>query len=55
MTAESLKMLTPKEQLIFVEEYLPDAWNLLQGIASTELPRYDDNDEVIREDEKHET
>lgn len=49
MEIKTLKNLNLKEQLLFVESYLPDAWEYLQDIASApKLPQFDDNDEFIR-------
>ena len=52
MELKSLKALDLKQQLLFVESYLPDAWEYLQDIAAAKLPQFDDNDEMItKEDE----
>jgi hypothetical protein len=32
---------------LFVESYLPDAWEYLQDISGMKLPTYDDNDEIV--------
>ena len=47
-----LRNLSVKEQLIFAESYLPDAWEFLHDTAQAELPKFDDNDEIIKEEEK---
>lgn len=45
---KELKNLSLKEQLLFVESYLPDAWEYLHDIASApKLPQFDDNDDMI--------
>ena len=45
---KELKNLNLKEQLLFVESYLPDAWEYLHDIASApKLPLFDDNDNMI--------
>ena len=44
---KALKDLDLKQQLLFVESYLPDAWEYLRDTCSTKLPEYDDNDEVV--------
>jgi hypothetical protein len=45
---KKLREMSLKQQLLFVESYLPDAWDFLQDVAK--LPKYDDNDEPIKED-----
>jgi hypothetical protein len=63
---EELRKLSIKEQLLFVESYLPDAWEYLHDINGVPLPKYDDNDEVVswgltpqdvdkKEDKNHES
>jgi hypothetical protein len=42
---KSLRKLNTQEQLLFVESYLPDAYEYLTDIGR--LPTYDDNDEVV--------
>jgi hypothetical protein len=42
-----LRKLSIKEQLLFVESYLPDAWEYLHDINGVPLPKFDDNDEVV--------
>lgn len=48
--------MTLKEQLLYIETHFPDAWEYLHDIANSnvELPRFDENDEVIKEDKRHE-
>lgn len=46
MEIKALKSLDLNQQLLFVESYLPDAWEFLQDVAR--LPKYDDNDEIIQ-------
>lgn len=47
---EELRKLSIKEQLLFVESYLPDAYEYLTDTGR--LPTFDDNDEWVKED-KH--
>ena len=47
---KSLRKLNTQEQLLFVESYLPDAYEYLTDIGR--LPTFDDNDEWVKED-KH--
>lgn len=42
---ELLRKLNTKEQLLFVESYLPDAYEYLTDTGR--LPTFDDNDEVV--------
>ncbi len=42
---EVLRKLNTKEQLLFVESYLPDAYEYLTDTGR--LPTFDDNDEVV--------
>lgn len=44
---KALKDLDLKQQLLFVESYLPDAWEYLHDTAGAPLPKFDDNDEVV--------
>lgn len=44
---KALRNLDLKQQLLFVESYLPDAWEYLRDISGTKLPQFDDNDEVV--------
>lgn len=44
---KALKDLDLKQQLLFVESYLPDAWEYLRDTAGVQLPKFDDNDEVV--------
>lgn len=59
MELKALKDLDLKQQLLFCESYLPDAWEYLQDIAGVQLPKFDDNDEVVswgttvEEEKKH--
>lgn len=46
-----LRTLSTKEQLLFAESFLPDAWEYLHDIPKSELPKYDDNDEIVKEDD----
>ena len=47
MELKSLKALDLKQQLLFVESYLPDAWEYLHDTAGVPLPKYDDNDDLV--------
>jgi hypothetical protein len=44
------KEMTLGEQLLFLECFLPDAWEYLHDISKIRLPKYDENDEIIKED-----
>lgn len=46
-TLKALKNLDLRQQLLFVESYLPDAWEYLRDTNSLKLPKFDDNDEII--------
>lgn len=47
-TLKSLGQMSLDKQLLFVESYLPDAWEYLHDIASAaELPIFDDNDDMV--------
>ena len=53
METKELKSLNLKEQLLFVESFLPDAWEYLHDIASApKLPQFDDNDDMISAERK---
>lgn len=57
-TLKSLGQMSLDKQLLFVESYLPDAWEYLHDIASAaELPIFDDNDDMIScgEEDNHAT
>lgn len=47
MELKALKDLDLKQQLLFCESYLPDAWEYLRDMAGVQLPKFDDNDEVV--------
>lgn len=49
-----LRELSLKQQLLFVESYLPDAWEYLHD-TSAKLPKFDDNDELVKEDDFNES
>ena len=54
MELKSLKNLDLKQQLLFVESYLPDAWEYLNDIGNApKLPQFDDNDEWVGKEDKH--
>ena len=44
---KKLRDLDLKQQLLFCEAYLPDAWEFLHDISKIKKPVFDDNDEVI--------
>jgi len=46
---KALRNLDLKQQLLFVESYLPDAYEYLTDTANSKLklPKYDDNDELV--------
>ena len=46
---KTLKGLSLRQQLLFCEAYLPDAWEYLHD-TSAQLPKFDDNDELMKED-----
>jgi hypothetical protein len=46
ITLKALKSLDLKQQLLFVESYLPDAYEYLTDTG--ELPKFDENDEIIK-------
>jgi hypothetical protein len=41
-----LREMSLKQQLLFVETYLPDAYEYLKDTG--ELPKFDENDEIIK-------
>lgn len=47
MELKALKELDLKQQLLFVESYLPDAWEYLHDTSGMKLPKFDDNDEIV--------
>lgn len=55
MDLKSLKDLDLKQQLLFCESYLPDAYEYLTDIGKVNLPKFDDNDEWITEEANHAT
>jgi hypothetical protein len=52
---KKLRGLDLRQQLLFVESYLPDAWEFLHDTAGVQLPKFDDNDEWITEGDNHAT
>ena len=44
---KALKDLDLKQQLLFVESYLPDAWEYLHDTVGLQLPKFDDDDEMV--------
>ena len=44
---KALKGLDLNQQLLFVESYLPDAWEYLHDTEGVKLPKFDDNDELV--------
>lgn len=55
VTLKALKELDLRQQLLFCEAYLPDAWEYLNDINGVQLPKFDDNDEWITEEDNHAT
>ena len=51
MEIKALKSLDLKQQLLFCESFLPDAWEYLSDAGNTCLPKYDDNDEIVTGEE----
>ena len=49
VTLKALKGLSLRQQLLFCEAYLPDAWEYLHD-TNAQLPKFDDNDELMKED-----
>jgi hypothetical protein len=47
ITLRALKSLDLKQQLLFVESYLPDAYEYLKDTNGVPLPKYDDNDDLV--------
>ena len=49
----NFERMSLKDQLLYIETHLPDAWEYLHDIANSKikLPKYDEDDEVIEEDE----
>ena len=47
VTLKTLKDLDLRQQLLFCEAYLPDAWEYLRDIAGVQLPKFDDNDDLV--------
>jgi len=44
---KKLREMSLKQQLLFCESYLPDAWEFLHDIGKIKKPVFDDDDEVI--------
>jgi hypothetical protein len=44
---KKLRSLDLKQQLLFCEAYLPDAYEFLRDTNRIKLPKFDENDEVI--------
>ncbi len=55
ITLKALKGLDLKQQLLFVESYLPDAWEYLTDTNGVQLPMFDDNDELVVKGDNHAT
>lgn len=47
----NFERMSLKDQLIYIETHMPDAWEYLHDISKAELPKYDEDDEVVEEDE----
>lgn len=54
MELKSLSKLDLKQQLLFIESYLPDAWEYLRDTGSLALPTFDDNDNVVWDSKEEE-
>ncbi len=52
MDLKNLRNLDLKQQLLFCESYLPDAWEYLNDAGQFQLPQFDDNDELITKKEE---
>lgn len=50
MELKALKDYDLRQQLLFCEAYLPDAWEYLRDMAGVQLPKFDDDDELIGRD-----
>jgi len=50
MELKNLRELNLKQQLLFCESYLPDAWEYLNETI-IKLPQYDDNDELVKKED----
>lgn len=52
----NFERMSLKDQLLYIETHFPDAWEYLHDIADSkvELPKFDENDEVIKGDKRHE-
>jgi hypothetical protein len=55
ITLKALKSLDLRQQLLFVESYLPDAYEYLKDTNGVQLPQFDDNDEWIVKEDNHAT
>lgn len=44
---KKLREMSLKQQLLFCESYLPDAWEYLHDINKVRLPKFNENDDVI--------
>jgi hypothetical protein len=44
---KKLRGLDLRQQLLFVESYLPDAYEFLRDISKIKKPEFNDDDEVI--------
>ena len=47
VTLKALKDLDLRQQLLFCEAYLPDAWEYLHDTSGVQLPTFDDNDDLV--------
>ena len=47
----NFERMSLKDKLLYIETHMPDAWEYLHDIAKAELPKYDEDDEVVEEDE----
>jgi hypothetical protein len=52
---KKLRDLDLKQQLLFCEAYLPDAYEFLRDISKIKKPEFDDNDEWVVKEDNHAT
>jgi hypothetical protein len=52
---KKLREMSLRQQLLFVESYLPDAYEYLADTNGAQLPKFDDNDEWIVKEDNHAT
>jgi hypothetical protein len=52
---KKLREMSLKQQLLFCESYLPDAWEFLHDIGKIKKPVFDDDDEWVVKEDNHAT